>query len=151
RDALKTANADSASGISDTIHFDPSLDGAILFLTQGQLEVKAGSGTITIDGAGKIVVDGNHASGVFLVDAGAHVTLSGLTIEGGSTSQGAGIENSGTLTIANCTISGNTASFAGGGVRNDAGFVTIVGSLIAGNTGNNSAGISNNNGTLTLN
>jgi hypothetical protein len=150
RDAVAQANADAASGISDTIRFDPTLAGAVIVLAEGQLELKTGSGMIIIDGTGKITIDGNQASRVFLVDAGAHAMLTGLTIEGGATDGGAGIENSGTLTVTSCTVSNNTATFAGGGLRNDAGMVTIADSLIIGNTGNNSGGISNNNGTLTI-
>ncbi len=48
--------------------------------------------------------------------AGAQVTISGLTITGGSAEEGSGINNSGTLSVANCTISGNSANSTGGGI-----------------------------------
>ena len=42
--------------------------------------------------------------------------LSGLTITGGSALAGGGLENSGTITLTDCTISGNSASSFGGGL-----------------------------------
>ena len=52
---------------------------------------------------------------MFDIDANVTATLSGLTITGGSTqANGGGLYNAGTLTLLDCTISGNSA-FAGGG------------------------------------
>jgi predicted outer membrane repeat protein len=84
RDAIGTANADAAVGLSDTITFEQSLNGATITLSQGQLELTAGSGTTTIDGAGQIAISGNSASRVFDVDSGVQAVLTGLTIENGN-------------------------------------------------------------------
>lgn len=69
-------------------------------------------------GAGKLTVGGDGRSQVFDVSGGVTATIAGLTIADGSASLGAGIANSGTLTVANCTLSGNAApsqlGFGGG-------------------------------------
>jgi hypothetical protein len=81
RQAILDANAEAALGVSETITFDPSLDGQTIGLTQGQLEITAGSGTVMINGGGQIAVSGNYASRVLLVDRGGNLSLTGLTIE----------------------------------------------------------------------
>src|SRR5439155_13131903 len=80
--------------------------------------------TITGPAAG-VTVDGNNASRVFQIDSGTAsspaVALSGMTIANGVVSgdNGGGIlNNHGTLTLTNCTLSGNRAFF-GGGIYND--------------------------------
>jgi len=60
---------------------------------------------------------------VFRVDANVTACISGLTITGGNStgndSSGAGVVNEGTLTLTNCTVSGNSAPYANcGGVWN---------------------------------
>jgi hypothetical protein len=67
---------------------------------------------------------------------------------------GGGIENGGTLTLSNSTVSGNTArgfgdSFGGGGINNF-GTAIIRNSTVSGNGGPFGGGISNAFGTLTL-
>jgi hypothetical protein len=54
----------------------------------------------------------------------------GLTITGGFASNGGGINNSGTLTVTNCTISGSKSSFVGGGINNS-GTMTVTNSTVA--------------------
>ena len=67
---------------------------------------------------------------------------------GAAGSSGGGIFNSGTLTVANSTISGNT----GGGIANgNGGTLTVTNSTISGNTVvNYGGGIYNFAGTLTV-
>ena len=101
----------------------------------------AGPVVVVINGQGRNTV-------VRISDSGAQVTLSNLTITGGSApSNGGGVNNAGTLTINNSTISGNGAS-NGGGIYN-AGTLTISHSAIAGNSGSDGGGV-NNAGTLTM-
>jgi hypothetical protein len=72
----------------------------------------------------------------------------GLVVDQG---HGAGILNDGTLTLTNCTISGNgTGSWAvyGGGIYNF-GTLTLTNTTVSGNAGLQGAGI-DNSGTLTL-
>jgi predicted outer membrane repeat protein len=139
REAVILANADAGSGQSDTIAFDPTLGTATVTLTGGQLELTqaSSSGTVLIDGAGRITVSGNHASRVLKVDAGARAEIDGLTIVDGrvhlgSPNAGGGIANAGTLTVADCTLSGNVAD-RGGGIYS-AGTLTARDCTLTGNT-----------------
>ena len=62
---------------------------------------------------------GSGAAGVFYLNApgNADITISGLTITGGHTAQGGGIENTNEhLTVVNDTITGNAATKWGGGI-----------------------------------
>jgi hypothetical protein len=84
------------------------------------------------------------------------VSLSHLSITNGDMNdQGGGIKNSGTLTLTNCTISGNTSESASGGGIANSGTLTLTNCTIASNTligsGGGGGGISNSGtGTLTL-
>src|ERR1700747_3133731 len=61
-------------------------------------------------GASTTVIDGGGARTVITIpNSAAHVTLSKLTIRNGKASSGGGINNSGTLTLTNSTVSGNWA------------------------------------------
>ncbi|MGH7224886.1 MAG: choice-of-anchor Q domain-containing protein, partial [Gemmataceae bacterium] len=143
RSAIAAANADAANGISDTITFSPTLDGQTLTLTQGQLELTADSGNISIYGGNQITVSGNNQSGVFTIDAGAQVNISGLTIEDGNASAGGGIYNSGTLTVSNSTLEHNQAfgeyGGEGGGIYN-AGTLMVNNSTLADNSSGSGGG-----------
>ena len=61
-------------------------------------------------------------------------------------SRGAGICNSGTLTVTNCIVSGNTTDGRGGGIFNS-GTLTVADTVI---TGNRNSGIYQNQGTATV-
>ena len=107
----------NASPGANTITFAPGLSGTIT-LTTGQLEI-AGDLTIVGPGAGSLTVSGNNQSRVFQIDAGAAVSISGLTITGGHAPNGAspgaaganggGIYSLGSLTLAADVITGNAA------------------------------------------
>jgi hypothetical protein len=151
--SLRQAIADAHDG--DTIDF--GVTGTIT-LTTGELLVTK---SISIAGPGSdhLAVDGNHASRIFLVGDGPTVTIAGLTITNGianATSRGGGIFNdSSTLTVRNCTISGNSAPNAfgvGGGIYNDVSFgngmLEILNCTISGNSaGDNGGGIYNYGGS----
>ena len=72
-------------------------------------------------GADQITVDAQTASRVFSIGAAADVTISGLTITGGSADVGGGVRNAGTLTLSNVAIIGNQATEDGGGVYSSTG------------------------------
>ena len=105
-----------------------------------QLELSDTTGTETITGpAAGVTVSGGGASRVFQVDAGVTASISGLTITGGNDHRqrrrpgqrrhdhadqlhrqrqlrrrllgGGGLYNGGTLTLTNCTVSGNSANW----------------------------------------
>src|SRR5262249_7579142 len=143
RYAINQANTDAANGTSDTIVFNTAqMGGSTVTLQQGQLKLKAGAGTTAIDGGGLVTVNGNNASRVFLIDGGAQALLSNLTIANGTPGEspgnpvngsenGGGIENFGTLTVCNATLTGNAAYF-GGGIENF-GTLTVRNATLAGN------------------
>jgi hypothetical protein len=152
RDAIIQANIIAGA---DTIDFTGSIfKDAVpdqITLTSGQLNINSDI-TITGTGASKLSISGNNASRVFGIAGASKVTISGLSITQGKESAGAGggIVNSGTLTLKNSIVSGNTADF-GGGIYNG-GTLTLKNSIISGNTADFGGGIYNYiNSTLTLN
>ena len=143
RQALAIANN------GDTIDAT-GVSGAIT-LTIGELLVNK---SVTINGAGAevLAVDGNAAGRVFFITFGETVAISGFTIRNGHAgTAGGGIdnENNATLTITNCTISGNVAGL-GGGIFNN-GMLTITSTTISGNFSSNGGAVYNSGGgTLTI-
>ena len=166
RQALAIAND------GDTIDAT-GISGAITLIS-GELLVNE---SVTINGAGAdvLAVDGNAAGRVFFITLGETVTLSGFTIrnghagnagggidnEDGSTvtitnctlsgniaGLGSGIFNGGTLTIANSTLSNNMASEGGGTYNDGSGTLTITNSTVSGNMASLAGGASFNLGTM---
>jgi hypothetical protein len=90
------------------------------------------------------IIDAQSSGTIGILITGLRVTLASLTIRGGS---GGGVSNAGTLTITNCTISGNRGRL-GGGVYN-AGTLSIFDTTISGNSAIFGGGIANG-GTLEL-
>ncbi len=147
RQAVKLANV---LGRTESITFSPTVFAApqTITLTVGQLELSAGSPTITGPAAGVSISGG--ANRVFQIDSGVTATLSGLTITGGSAAVGGGLYNSGTATLTSCTIANNSASQGGGGLANF-GTVSFTNCTISGNSaGDWGGGVENyNSATLT--
>ena len=135
----------------DTIDFSPDLTGSTIKLTSGELQVDK---SLYIKGLGQdaLTVDGGGTGRVFEITApGSIVTIAGLTISGGSLSDlyGAGIENTGTLTLINSTVSDNVTLSGGGGIDNR-GTLTLNSSTVSDNDGGWIGGGIYNHGTLTL-
>ncbi len=142
----------------NTIIFDASATGA--FGTPRTITLSASLGTLNltnattpeaIDGPGRAVVTvggGNHVQ-VFSVGTGVSVTIAGLTIAHGSSSAGGGIDNYGTLTVSDSTLSSNSASNLGGAIVNE-GKLTVKDSTLSSNEGKGSGGGIYNFGTLTI-
>ena len=137
--SLRQALADAVDG--DTINFDSSLNGQTITLTGGQLVVDK-SIAINGPGAANLAVNGNATDRVFYVSEHLNVTISDLTIENGNVMGlggfGGGIFNAhSTLTVSNCTISGNWALHGGGGIMNygdwDSAALTVTNCTITGN------------------
>ncbi len=107
RQAVSLANIVGAG----TITFDPTAFAAheTISLTAGQLELSNLGGLETITGpAAGLTINAGGTSGVFHEDGGVTAALSGLTITGGSAKLGGGLLNFGTVTLTDCTISGNS-------------------------------------------
>jgi hypothetical protein len=149
RGAISQANSSSAG---NTILFDATVFSTVQTITLGGSELAiANNGSLAInEGNSAVRITGNNLSRVFAVNFGATVTLNGLTITGGNSAGGGGISNSGTLTVTNSTISGNTTTGGGGGISN-AGALTVTTSTISGNSSSLGGGLDNGgSGNLTL-
>ncbi len=131
RQAIVDANANSGA---DIITF--TVTGTIVL--QSALPGLAEDVTISGPGANVLAVNGNGANRVFSVLASSSsVSISGLTITNGNAGfgVGGGINNdSASLTVSNCTISGSTA-IRGGGIFNGTGQLTVIGSTLTANSG----------------
>ena len=150
--SLRQAVIDASAG--DTIDFAPSPSCSLITLTSGDIEITK---NLTIDGpgAGALAVSGASLANlsVFVVD-NVTATISGLTIKDGGLNAGhcagGGIDNSGTLTITNSTVSGSLSDCDGGGIYNGSGTVTLTNSTVSGNTCDDGGGIYNGSGMLTV-
>ena len=149
RAAIQESNALTSCGVID---IDFSVTGAIN--TTSVLSITH-SVNINGPGASLLTVANNNTSVVFdLPNAAPVVNLNGLTITGGNgvSLVAGGINNSSTLTLDGCHITGNAGKFAGG-IQNFR-MLTILNTTISNNTAtlsgfNNGGGISqSNNGTL---
>jgi len=66
--------------------------------------------TVAGPGASDLAISGGNGVGVIIVNTGATVSISGVTIEHGSSLLGGGIFNAGTLTLDASTVTGCTTS-----------------------------------------
>jgi hypothetical protein len=89
--------------------------------------------TIVGSGASTAIIDGGGVNKVITISSTAHVSLSKVTIRHGTAVYGAGITNSGTLTLNYSAVTGNLAYHWGGGMWNG-GTLAINSSTISGNT-----------------
>lgn len=146
RQAILDANATAGN---DTVVFQNSLSGTIT-LTNGELAI---SSNLAINGPGAnvLAVSGNKAWRIFTISPGVSVTIDGLTLKDGATSDGSGggiYNDGGALTVSNSILSVNVA-FYGSGIYNDQGTVTVHNSLLNNNSAITGGGIYND-GILTL-
>ncbi|NEO85781.1 MAG: CHAT domain-containing protein [Spirulina sp. SIO3F2] len=164
REALLAANGDTTiDGVTgsgtDTIIFDTTGVFATpqTITTDGTLGEFSITDDVVIMGTGQnnLFIDGNNTNRVFNISAD-NVTLQDLTIQNGSTTDnGGGIYSnnlSGTLTLLNTTVSGNTGSSnssKGGGIGSR-GAVTLTNSIVSGNLADLGGGVYSR-GDLTLN
>ena len=101
--------------------------------------------TITGTGAGNTIIQANADPNtatyrVFNISTGT-VILEDMTIRNGNPGMfenGGGIRDQGTLTLTNCTISGNTARY-GGGIKNH-GPLTLTNCTVSGNSASSDGG-----------
>ena len=142
----------AAAHPGDTIIFQPGLHGPILLGSDLKLTQNVNiQGSLDALGNPLVTLDGQHLMQDVHVNAGVTASLVGLGIANGfyyagDTSQGGGIENLGSLTLQNCSITGNWAGSSqvispggagfivgeGGGIYN-AGALTVQNSTLSGN------------------
>ncbi len=148
RQAILNANADT-SGAADVINFNLGTGAHTITLTSATLDITAKNLTINGTGANLLTISGNNKLEDFAIEAGANVTISGLTITQGFSTFGGGIHNGGILTLNQDTLSNNVATMAGGAISSNS-VLTINGSLFNQNTAPNGGAIASG-GTLTIN
>jgi len=134
-----------------TINFDPAVfaDPQMITLTSGELVIDTDMTIQGPPGANLLSISGNNASRVAYVDQGITVTLERVTIRDGNANDGAGITNSGNLTLSNSTITGNAALASAGGIRNF-NTLTVINGVVSGNTAVGGDGGFGNYGTMTV-
>ncbi len=166
RDAIDSATNPNDNG--DTIVFARGLFGSIVLRpSYGTVDIRSNM-KIVGPGANLLAITGSGGITVFAVESGVTVTLSGLTIANGNAggvgnpkwgqqsyfgSGGAIYAYAGsTVTISNCTFTGNAAydNAAGGGALFNAGTMAVSGSTFYGNTASDSGGAILNTGKLTI-
>lgn len=153
RQAITQANTDAGGG--DTITFDQGLFSSgpgTINLGTALPELSADM-TITGPGSDKLTLKGGGTSNQFSVLRVAQsvsATISDMTISGGVSNVGGGIDNEGQLDLRSCVISGNSGTSDAGGIYNN-GTMTLENCTVSGNTSKYSGGgISNNPSSATL-
>ncbi len=177
REAIINANNDNQSGSTDCLA--GTGDDTITFSVDGTFTLDIGTTnedaaldgdldildtlTITGNGAGNTIIDGNATERIFHV--GAHnidITISGVSITNGRSIglAGGGIYNtrgSGSITLNNSVVSDNVANSNGGGgiYINNGVPLTLNNSTVSGNStaggAGNGGGIYNSESSVTLN
>ena len=116
--SLRSALSSAFNG--ETISFDPTLNGATITLSSGNLVV---SGlTVEIDAtslAEGVSLSGNNSSRIFLVSGTSNVTLRNLRIRDGQAFEGNGgavFLAGGNLQMVGCTVSNCFATYNAGGI-----------------------------------
>ncbi|MCY2992804.1 MAG: right-handed parallel beta-helix repeat-containing protein, partial [Planctomycetota bacterium] len=145
REALYYADR---SDLGMTVSFLATLDGQTLTLGGTMLWLDE---PLTIDASAldSLTVDADGRSRVFRVIA-RDVVLDSLTITGGYADSGAGIYNSGTLTVRNSTLTDNAATNSGGGIYSYYGTLSVTNSTLSDNSAGSGGGIYNASGTVVV-
>jgi hypothetical protein len=148
RKAIAQAAATTANDLI-ILHTTETQNKITLSGTELTIDINAvtyGSITIVSLGTNTLTVDANQLSRVFNIKTNTDVGLAGLIITNGkatgdsTNSYGAGINNWGTSIVTNCILSGNTASYDGGGIMNGYGKLTVINSTVSGNTASSYGG-----------
>ena len=157
---LRWAVAEANAGTSPSpIVFELGTTPATITLTQGLLELSNSSESVTIvdgPGQGPVTISGNNQSGAFQVDAGVTASISGLTITDGATRPGdlagyASINDFGTLTLSDCTVTNNPpATNTANGIYVVGGTADIINCTITGVNSPNGGGVDVNGGTADI-
>jgi hypothetical protein len=126
-DANNNGEADTITfGVSGTIPFARSID------------VNAGGGALSIanTGAAGVTLSGNNVTRLFLVNAGANLTLDRLTLSGGRANGVSVLSNSfgATLTLSRCTVANNVVTIQNQPAISTDGTLNVSNSTLSNNT-----------------
>jgi len=158
-DGVFDANNDcplvASTGASDSIQFDAALGGSTIVLASNTALSLGASAFVTIKGpspslASSVTLDGNSATRILDIAAGANVSLQFLTLQHGKTTSstpdgdGGAVRNAGVLSIDNCTIRQNSSGGGGGGLAND-GALTLQAVTFSNNSANSGGAILDRN------
>lgn len=140
----------SPGEFTTAVQFDPSLNGATLILTEGEL---SSTRSLAISGYGLsegFTIDANGASTnhrVFRINDPHTIFMEYLTLRGGQTTgtnpndhSGGGLLNRGNLIMQNCHITANQSSQHGGGIEHQGNLLRVVDSTVNQNTAQNDGG-----------
>jgi hypothetical protein len=131
--ALRQAVSNSVSG--DTIVFAAGLSGQTIVLTNGNIVLRSNLTIDASSLVGGIQISGNDLFQVFLVESAASVTLKSLTLRNarGGGDDGGALRNAGTVTMDRCTFTDNSTG-SGGAIKNDIGAtMTLTQCTLSGN------------------
>ncbi len=137
---IAQANANTSPAGSE-ITFDPTVFGTPQTIELADtlvLSETAGPEVVDAAGVSTVTISGGNSVGVIEVDAGTTADVTLLTISDGLATQGGGIDNGGTLTLVDVTLSSNRANngidtAGSGGAIYNAGTLSITGGTLSGN------------------
>jgi hypothetical protein len=126
---LEALNASNANASANSVTFAPGVSGTIINSTRPGRPITHPL-TIIGPGARTLTIDGQSKARIFEVRAGAgSVSISGLTLANGKaltaggstfpTGSGGAILNAASLTLTDCTLSGNSSVVHGGAILNN--------------------------------
>ncbi len=144
--SLRQVLQDAPAGA--TIAFDPSLDGGTILLSSPITLVK----DVTLDAAAResLAVAGGDATQLLIVNAGVTAVITGVDLRDGVCASGGAIRNSGQLALEDCLIS-SCQAWDGGALSNATGAVlTLTDCELSGNLASYNGGGLHNQGSATL-
>jgi fibronectin-binding autotransporter adhesin len=135
-------------GVGRVLQIDPGIAASVSGLTISGGSVAGPGGGVYNLGTAELkgVVLTDNASNTDSFDPGGGgldnegtATLTDCTISGNTSGKGGGLRNHGTLMMIDCTVSGNTCTWNGGGLYNY-GVATLDGCRVSGNSGLDGSG-----------
>ena len=142
-----TSNGDSGAGTLRQAIADVCPGGTISFANGLSSPITLTSGALVINksltimgpvdsmlGIQRSTAGGTPDFRLFTVNGGQSLTLANLTLANGKAADGGAIFNSGTLTINNCALTGNSCTGNGGAIASFGGSVTLNNTTLSGNS-----------------
>lgn len=123
----------------DTIVFAPWVDS--IAMTGGQFSINSGNNVAILGhGSDGLTINAQGNSRVFNIGSGVDAKISGLTVTGGAgVATGGGINNLGTLRLADVDVINNQSTSSGGGIYSN-GSLTLSDSTVSSNFTTNAGG-----------